>query len=263
MRVAVMKMPSIQVKTYWNLLFPVFSRFVAVYFIWAFHQLAGFPPDKDLSTASMSYLVLFIFFMVLPLAQRIRIGKFLEFEAKVKRVEEEVRDVRTETRQLVSTISAVANTISSSVRQTVVLNFSAEERERARAGMADIDVEGVEPQAQKREIQRLLDADGSDVNYALARLRMDLEQELRRVLGKRLSVDDPISFEGKYLTARSLFHRLVSEVPKYERMEAPFHYTLKVCNAAIHGQSVPENIAYEAMDLGLRMLDELKKEDVL
>ena len=40
-------------------------------------------------------------------------------------------------------------------------------------------------------------------------------------------------------------------------MRSSFDYFLKVGNAAIHGQTVPENYAAEALHMGLQILKEL------
>lgn len=238
----------------------MFSWAVAIYFIWVFHQSVGFPPAKPITATEWTYLVLFVFFAVLPFAQRLRIGRLIEFEAKVKEVQDEVREARTEARQLVATVSTIANTISTSVSQTINLNIPrAGEEKIAQDELSEIITDPPEPSAQRDAILSLVEAEGSDVHYALARLRIDLEQELRRLLGKRLEIEDPVSMRAEFLTARSLFRRLMKVDARYEGMKSSFDYMLRVCNAAIHGQRVPENIAYEAMDMGLRMLRELKK----
>ena len=103
-------------------------------------------------------------------------------------------------------------------------------------------------------------AGDSDVHYALARLRMDLERELRRVLGKRLESNDPTRMRGRFLSARSLFRLLASANQRYGQMQGSFNYLLEVCNAAIHGQQLPQEVIYEAMDMGLRLLRELENE---
>ena len=110
-------------------------------------------------------------------------------------------------------------------------------------------------------IQGYLDMADSDLHYTLARLRMDLETELRRILGKRMVVDDPVAMQGKFRSATSLFRQLVQVVPRYTHMEGSFKYVLKVCNAALHGQRVPDDIAYEALDMGVLMLKELESHE--
>ena len=241
--------------------FSVLSWVVAIYFIWSFHVRVSFPPEKPIGDTEWTYLALFVFFSVLPFARRLRIGRLIEFEAKVKEVQEEVREVRTEARQLVATVSTMVNIISTSVSQTVNLNVpSVGEEKIAQEELSEVITDPPEPSVQREAIQALLEAEGSDIHYALARLRIDLEKELRRLLGKRLEIEYPLSMKGEFLTARSLFRRLMKADERYEGMKSSFDYMLRVCNAAIHGQRVPENIAYEAMDMGLRMLRELKNQ---
>ena len=47
--------------------FSIFSRLIAVYFIWVFHKHVEFPPTELLTFTSTTYLALFIFFLVLSL----------------------------------------------------------------------------------------------------------------------------------------------------------------------------------------------------
>ena len=256
-----MQIPKLLTDNYRSLLFSIISRLVAVYFIWTFHHHVGFPPTKELTITSGAYLILFVFFMILPFARRLKIGKILEFEAKVKEVRQEVREVREETRQLISTVSNVANSISSTISQTI--NFGVPEKvegEIAEEKLSEAISDPPEPSDHQRDIQALLSAGESDIHYALARLRIDMERELRRVLGKRLDIGDPSAMRGAFLSVRSLFRMLVQAEPRYERMEYSLGYMLRVCNSAIHGQRVPEDVAYKAMDMGLRMLGELKKQ---
>lgn len=242
----------------------ILSWLIATYFVWAFHLQVGFPPIVPLTLTGTTYLTLFIFFLILPFAQRLKFGKFIEFEAKVEQVRADVKEVRTETRELISTISAVANSISASVnQQNFVINNnvpSIEEAQAARQDLSEVLPHPTEQTGQEEDFHEVSSAEDSDVHYALARLRMDLERELRRILGKRLSTDDPAKMQGRFLSARSLFRRLVSNVERYKHMQSSYDYVLEVCNAAIHGQRIPENVANEAIDMGLRILRELNKE---
>ena len=110
-----------------------------------------------------------------------------------------------------------------------------------------------EPDSQDRKFLEYLGAADSDVHYALARLRMDLERELRRVLSKRLESGDPAKMRGKFRSARPLFRQLASAIPRYQHMQGSINYLLDVCNAAIHGQRLLESIVHEAIDMGLRV----------
>ena len=84
----------------------------AFYFLWAFHLHVGFPPAGTVNRSAAVYLALFVLFVALPAARKLKIGRLFDFEAKVDQVRTEVKEVRAETRDLVSTMSAVANTIS-------------------------------------------------------------------------------------------------------------------------------------------------------
>ena len=237
------------------------SGSLAVYFFLVFHLHVGFPPAEPLTTAAAIYLALSVFFWILPLAHRLRVGKLIDFESKVQEVRTEMKDTRAETRELVSTVSAVASALSATVSQSVVVNLpNPEEERRAREALDESLTQSqaaIDEHQGIREYQYVADF---DANYALARLRMDLETQLRRILGKRLTVVDPFGRRGKFLSAGSLFRELVDAFPRYSDMERSFDYVLKVCNAAIHGQRVPDHIAHAAIDMGSRMLRVLTNE---
>ena len=229
---------------------------VAAYFLWAFHLHVGYPPTGDLTVTSGTYLALFVFFLVFPVARRLKFGKFIDFEAKVEQVREEVKEVRTETRELVTTVSNVASAISASMRQTVVVNVpNAIDATAAQEDMAA--AQATSPQSRRRsDVLEFIRADDSDIHYGLARLRMDLERKIRAAL-EGLPMDDSVG-RRRDQSIRSMFRRLASADERYLSMRGPLDFVLKVCNAAIHGQAVEPGVAYEAVDIGLRILEELQ-----
>jgi len=87
---------------------------------------------------------------------------------------------------------------------------------------------------------------------------MELEKGLRTALGRKTVSDDPLGKTGGFLSARQLFKKFAVEHSKYKSMHSSFDYILKICNAAIHGQQVPESHAHEAIHMGIRMLDEIR-----
>ena len=179
----------------------------------------------------------------------------------MEQVQAEVKEVRTETRELLSTVSVLANAVSVNAHQNVVVNLpTVEDARAARDDLLSASTHSPEPDSQDRKFLEYLGAGDSDVHYALARLRMDLERELRRVLSKRLESGDPTNIRASFLSARSLFRQLASALPRYRHMQSSFNYLLEVCNGAIHGQRLPENIVHEALDMGLRVLRELENE---
>lgn len=233
----------------------ILSGVTSLYFFWVVHEHVGFPPTEPLTATSATYLGLFVFFLVAPYVRSFRLGRFIEFDAKIEEVKSDMKEVRTETRELISTVSTVATAISASVNQSVVLNFpSSEWAQAAREEMSAALGDASEPTKQEDDIREYMDLSASDPNYALARLRMDIERELRRILGR------PVTTETRSLTARSLFRTLVSAEPKYQQMRSSFDYVLEVCNAAIHGQRMSDGVANEAVGMGLRILHELKQE---
>ena len=245
----------------WANLWPILSGAASLYFLWVFHEHVGFPPSTDLTLTSALYLALFVMFLLAPFVQRLKLGQLVEFEAKVEKFQSDIKEVRSETRELISTVSAVATAISASVNQNVVVNFPSQEwAQAARAELSTAVGDGGASEQEHEDIREYLDLSGSDPNYALARLRMDIERELRRILGKRRSTDDPSRMRGKFLSARSLFRALVSAKPNYQHMRSSFDYVLEVCNAAIHGQRIAEGVAHEAVGMGLQILRELRQE---
>ena len=87
---------------------------------------------------------------------------------------------------------------------------------------------------------------------------MEIEGELRRILGKYMCSKDPSRIRGKFLTTRLLFRSLASKNPRFQQMRSSFDYVLEVCNAAIHAQRIAEGVAIEAVGMGLQILRELK-----
>lgn len=236
-------------------LWSVLSGIMSLYFLWVVHEHVGFPPREPLTATSATYLTLFVFFLVAPYVRSFKLGRFIEFEAKIEAVKSDMKEVRTETRELISTVSTVATAISASVNQNIVQIFpSSEWAQAARQEMSEALGDASEGAKQQDDVREYMNLSASEPNYALARLRMDIERELRRIL------DRPVSTESRSLTARSLFRTLVSEEPKYQQMRSSFDYVLEVCNAAIHGQRMSDGVASEAVGMGLRILHELKRE---
>lgn len=176
-----------------------------------------------------------------------------------KKYKEDVKQFKEETRATLATYTTLVSTISNAVNQTVNVNLPG----RAEANEAKQELETtLKTKPERSEIEEKIDlfleAEDSDLNYALARLRMQLEKELRRILGKRTETTFPAEENLKFLSARSLFSQFIGKYPNYRGMGSSFDYVLKICNAAIHGQFIPEGYAHEALSMGFRMLTELR-----
>ncbi len=238
----------------------IVSRTIAIYFLWAFHVHVGFPPTGNLTYTAATYLALFVIFFVLPLTKRLKLGELVEFEAKVEQVRSEIKEVRSETRELISTVSSVVNSISVSTNQKVIVFPSKEEVQEANEELSEFKDLNKED---RDSLDAYFNSVTLDMDYALAHLRMDLERELRRILRQQADFHTILERRGDFLTARTMFRRLAKFLPRYKDMQKSFEYVLRVCNAAIHGQQIPEKIAREAIYMGFRMLRVLENQEEL
>lgn len=238
------------------------SILVAAYFFYVFHSMVGFPPEKELNTTSITYLIISIFFFLLPLAKKIKLGKLLEYEAKVNEIKNEVKEFKDESRQILSMQNTLINTVSNTINQNININLPGEgEIQEAKEQLNKTIKKPTSPVRMDEEIKDYLASEDDDINFALVKLRVDIERELRRILEKRPSTEETGEAKSKFFPVRVLFREFTSKYPVYKGMHASFDYILKICNAAIHGQSVSYNYAQEAFYMGLKMLDELKKVD--
>ena len=238
------------------------SLIIAAYFFYAFHLHVGFPPIKELNSTSTTYLVISIFFFLFPFAKSLKLGKLLEYEAKVSEVKNEVKEFKEETRQILSMQNTLINTVSNTVNQNIHISLPGRgEIEDAKEEL-DNTINDPTPQDKlEEEISNFVASEGLDLNFALAKLRMEIEKELRRILIKRIDTDDPTKMRGKYLSIKSLFNEFTKLYPKYAGMRGSIDYILKICNAAIHGQNISEVHSHEALHMGFTILDELRKVD--
>lgn len=242
--------------------FPFLCRLIAsILLLLAFYGV-GFPPKESIGTTSGTLFVLSLFLFLLPMAKKISLGKILTFEKEIKKVNDSVTDFKAETRESLNVYSNMINTISNTMSQTVNVHLPgkaeiAEAKDELKSTlnneMATDSVEDV--------ITSYIIQSSNDINFALAKLRMELEKSLRDILGKRTTTKDPNSIRGNFLSARSLFKQFTDLYPNYVGMHGSFDYILKVCNAAIHGQKIDESYGYEALEMGITMLKEFENID--
>lgn len=239
--------------------FPTICYVFAAFFSYAFLLRVGLPPEKELDATAGTYVVLALFLFMLPEAKRLKLGQIFEFESKVKDIKEDVKQFKDETRSTLSAYTSLVSAISNTVHQNITVNVPG--REEATQAREDLDAT-LQNQPDKSELERQIDsfleAEANDLNYALAKLRMQLERELRRVLGKRQDLVGSVDREPRFLSARSLFSQFLRHYPRYEGLSSSFDYILRVCNAAIHGQYVSQGSAHEALSMGFSMLAELR-----
>jgi hypothetical protein len=236
-------------------LFPLVSWVLAGYFIMVFHYRNGLPPKTPQNYWDWVYLGISIFFVIAPFSKRIKIGKYIEFESELKDLRENISEFKAETRQSLSLVSTTVNSIGN--LQNIVNIGIPRLSEAAKEDAREIIGREITPNTQ--EIKQQIFFDDEDKIMPLARTRIRIEQLLRKILGKRVESKQAGEEEIRFLSARSLFKIFVLEYPKYKPLEETLLYVLQVCNAAVHGQTIPDSKASEALDLGANIIALLSK----
>jgi hypothetical protein len=95
---------------------------------------------------------------------------------------------------------------------------------------------------------------GADNALALARLRMDIERELRRI-----ALDTQIDLSLRPFGITALARELVSKEVLPETFMRPLEEVGKICNMAIHGGKVADDIAAGVVRVGGQLLEQLRR----
>jgi hypothetical protein len=241
-------------------IFPFICRLISVSLFAVAIYIIGFPPNESIGSTSITFLILSIFFLLLPIASKISLGKIITFERQVDQVKNEVKEFKTETREFLSVYSNMITAISNTMNQTINVNLPGQEEAQKAKEDLDSTIENQEETSSlEDEVYNYISQAGNDINFALAKLRMDLERTLRELVEKEQVTSDLENIKGKFMSARQLFREFTVQYPKYKDMHSSFDYILKICNAGIHGHNVSEKYAYEDIYMGLKMIKELNK----
>jgi len=241
-------------------IFPFICRLISAALFSGAIYIVGFPPNESIGSTSSTFLVLSIFFLLLPIANKISLGKIITFERQVDQVKSEIKEFKTETREFLSVYSNMITAISNTMNQTINVNLPGqEEAEKAKEDLDSTIEDPEETSSLEDEVYNFIFQAGNDINFALAKLRMDLERTLRELVGKEFIASDIDNSKGKFMSARQLFRKFTAQYPKYDDMHGSFDYILKICNAGIHGQNVSEKYAHEAIFMGIKMIKEINK----
>lgn len=243
----------------------ILSWLVAFYFGSGFVVRAGFPPKTDLLIGDALFVALTLFFLFVPFFNKIKIGSWIELERGVKEVKKEVASAKDDLREfkaeIRNTMSVVSTNLNTQRMSTQLNIYGTPNVDELRAAQAKLEQKlDAKDQATVKKYESATRAQQeNDVPLMLAKVRMDMERLLRRIVGARLtvaSVDvDPI----RLASTRQLFQRLLASNDHYEHLREPFDYVNKVCNAAIHAQIVSPEQATEALRLGAQIIEVLSK----
>lgn len=200
------------------------------------------------------------FFLLFPAAKKISLGKLITFEREVEKIKEEVVETRAQMANFLGVYSSMLTTISNTMKQTVHVNFQpgSEERRKAQEAISEVQNVSTAEVDVEDKVSTYIAASGGDYMLALAAMRIELERSLRQRLGKRTSTADPTQMKDRFISVSQMFRQFLTSHPSLEQLRSSFEYVLKICNAAIHGQTVDEDYAKEAIYMGLSLVNEIK-----
>jgi hypothetical protein len=205
-------------------------------------------------------MALAIFFFVLPEVRRFQNTKLLESQAQLSDAKNEIQELKSETRALMSAYNGLIFSVSNATNHLMSLNTlpNLQDVKDAHKSLNSALGEETSHHQLAAEIDLFLNEEDSDFESALWDLRRVMEKELRRVMRRELATAK-VDGSPRFLSSSGLFDEFVRKYPNYGPMYSAFHYVLRVCDAALHGREVPENLVQEAFQMGFRILDALRQ----
>lgn len=102
---------------------PFICHLTAVVLLCAAAYTVGFPPSNEVSNSAWIEALVGTFFLLLPAAKKISLGKLITFEREVEKIKEEVSETREQMTNFLGVYSSMLTTISNTMKQTVNLTF--------------------------------------------------------------------------------------------------------------------------------------------
>lgn len=231
-----------------------FSWLIAAYFGAGFVTKASFPPKSDLLIGDALFVGLTLFFLFLPFFDKIKIGSWIELERKVDEAKKEAAAAKDELREFKAEVRNTVSVISSNnVSPQFNIHLADMLRQQGEKVDQNLDQKG---RANAEEVTKELQAD-DDVNFALAKVRIEIERLLRMILGRSFMVST--SGHPRFLSINSMFDQLVQQEPNLAFLREPMRNVLSVCNAAVHAQIIAPEQAGEALKLGALIIAAFKQ----
>jgi len=231
-----------------------FSWLVAAYFGVGFVTKASFPPKSNLLIGDAIFVGLTLFFLFLPFFDKIKIGSWIELERKVDEAKKEAAAAKDELREFKAEVRNTVSVISSNnVNPQFNIHLADMLRHQGEKVDQNLDQKG---RAKAEEVTKELQAD-DDVNFALAKVRIEIERLLRMILGRSFMVST--ARHPRFLSINSMFDQLVQQEPNFAFLREPMKNVLSVCNAAVHAQIIAPEQAGEALKLGALIIAALKQ----
>ncbi len=218
-------------------------------------------PDKtnDVDGLIVFLLVFSVGLILLPFLKSLKIGKIIELEREIEETKVELKETKSELKQSLSLALASVNTSINSLNNSISITIPGAEEMRKEIEKIQSQKTELTTKTLEEELDEIIVNNEGDLNFALAKTRMEIERLMREILKKRTSITNSENQNIKFLTPSKLFRLLASEYPKFKEYDHSFRYVQSVCNAAIHGQKISYGQAQEALQLGIIIINELKE----
>jgi len=238
--------------------FPMLCYILAAMFFYFFLHTVGFPPSKPVDSSSWSYVALALFLFMLPEAKKLKLTQLFEYEAQVQEIKRDVREFKEETRNVLSAYTTMVSAVSNSVHQTFNLGTPSP----AVVQQAKEELEALPSTAEAsstHSVVEFIEASNDDLQLALIKVRLEIEFELRRILGKPLVTALNLNRKIRYLSIDQMFNNFLIEYPDHSGLANSFSVVIKLANAAAHGHPLDGTQAFEAVKMGARIIELLKE----
>ncbi|MHC2455264.1 hypothetical protein ACVMIX_001905 [Rhizobium leguminosarum] len=235
-------------------------------------------PPSVMESGRYVFLLLAVFFFVVPVAQKVEIFQFLTFESRLAKLDDRQKQHDAEIKHLQTIQATLTNSLSSVNTNTNSINHTTNFYGRdAAMEWAESTVPISQPHKPTLPASAHVDAkafgnsvpdnangDPSEVTLQLTPqqellfLNTDLHIALRVSVGKNLSIYKSKK-EAKYLTSRQLWQMFIRHYPHKEGLHQSFEYFFQVANAAAHGQRIPDSDLISAVVVGRALLEEVRQ----
>jgi len=232
--------------------------FLVCWFFGFFFFIKGFTNLNLFTTESISPLsiglsVVGLVLILLPFIKRVKVGE-IEIEREVEQAKKEIKEFKTETRNMLSVMSTQINTVANMNNQNQVTIY-VPGFEKAKD-----DLKQQIPQTVVKEAEIIKDElflDNQDTIMAIVKLRVQLEYLLRKILGKKLTVADAQK-EIRLMSVLQLTKQFLLLYPDYRFLESSFDYVREVGNAAAHAQQINPLQSQETIEIGTKLIATLR-----
>ncbi|PKO16810.1 MAG: hypothetical protein CVU39_06225 [Chloroflexi bacterium HGW-Chloroflexi-10] len=220
-------------------------------FVWGYANIDFSKPD-EINSIFLVLSAIGILLIILPFFRRLKVGDF-EIEREVEQAKKDLSEFKNETRNAIAVMSTQITTVASIRNQNQVTVY-VPGYEEANADLRHRTSQSVEKEAEEIKDEFL---ENQDTAMAIVKIRVQLEYLLRRLLEKRVEVNDA-SKEIKFMSLLQMTRELFKYYPDYMYLLKSFDYVREVGNAAAHAQKIPDYQAQETLDIGAKLIAILK-----